>query len=361
MLNSFQHRIGVQSCDPESSSGRRILIATRYKKNNKIQFSGWQNLERKCLGVVDLDNTLTLGTAEEIKQILQTISQRNGKKVYATGNSLEQFLAIQKKLANSGIDLPTPEDLIANNGQYVYENINEILVKDTQYEAMLKNKTNFDSEKVFEKLRIHAKLPKYKFSEQEYANLTKLDNFEEIKASDPEFYDSKITRYLWSPSEFMSEYFVAAGVNVNRLKKEIRQELGTIGMKTKFIEQLFPKNIMDKCRPDILLQSNPLRRHTEGEMTALFLCPADKADGVEYLKRKLNILYKEILMAGDDDNDISLAKLAKMGAHFIAVNNSSPRLKAFCNNTNNPSGSIFMSQYQGAKGIIEGINKLINH
>jgi len=335
-------------------------INVNHKKNNQIQFSGWQNIESKCLGIFDLDNTLMHGSHEEIKKIIELVSGRNGKKVYATGNTLEQVLSKQKKLALEGIDLPTPDYLISNNGQFLYENIDGFLVKNLEYETMLKNKTHFESEKVLEKMKNFANIPKYSFNDQEYNKLTQMNNFEAIKASDPDFYKSKITHYLWSPSDFMSEYFIASGVNLKEFQKDIQKELADIGIKTKFIDNLYPKKIMDKCPESILLQSHSLRRSADESMTAMFLCPADKADGVEYLKRKLNITYKEILMAGDDDNDISMAKLAKKGAHFIAVNNSSIRLQAYCMKMKNKVSSVFMSQFEGAKGILEGIDKVIN-
>lgn len=331
------------------------------KKNTQVQFSGWQQLKSKCLGVFDLDNSLMHGTNEEIKRIIETVSQRNGIKVYATGNTLEQVLSKQKKLASEGIDLPTPDYLISNNGQYIYENIEGFLVKDVQYESMLKSKTNFESKKVFELMKTLANAPKYSFNNQEYNKLTLLGNFESIKASDPDFYKSKITHYLWSPSNFMSEYIIAPGVKIKGFQRAIKKELENIGIKTKFIENLYPAKIVDKCPESIKLQSHSLRCNKDGGITAMFLCPADKADGVEYLKRKLNVAYKEILMAGDDDNDISMAKLAKKGAHFVAVNNSSNRLQIACLNVKTKLGTIFISQYEGAKGIIEGMTKAINN
>ena len=332
-----------------------------HKKNTPVQFSGWQQLESKCLGVFDLDNSLMHGTNEEIKKIIETVYQRNGINVYATGNTLEQVLNKQKKLASEGIYLPTPDYLISNNGQFIYKNIEGFLVKDVHYEAMLKSKTNFQSKKVLELMKTFANSPKYKFNNQEYNQLTLLENFESIKASDPDFYKSKITHYLWSPSDFMSEYIIASGVNIKGFQRDIQKKLADIGIKTKFIENLFPVKIVDECPKSILLQSHSLRPSNDGSITAMFLCPADKADGVKYLKSKFNIAYKEILMAGDDDNDISMAKLAKKGAHFVAVNNASNRLRIACLNVKTKLGSIFISQYEGAKGIIEGMTKAINN
>ena len=37
MLNLFQHRMGKRLCDPETSSGRRVLIATQYDNKNHLQ------------------------------------------------------------------------------------------------------------------------------------------------------------------------------------------------------------------------------------------------------------------------------------------------------------------------------------
>lgn len=115
---------------------------------------------------------------------------------------------------------------------------------------------------------------------------------------------------------------------------------------------------MDACNESILLQSNSLRRHPDGSMTALFLCAADKADGIDYIRKKRGILNSEIIMAGNDDNDIPMAKFTKNGSKFICLADSSQRLIDYCVSI---SRNIFLSVENGADGIIEGLKYFIKY
>ena len=83
-------------------------------------------------------------------------------------------------------------------------------------------------------------------------------------------------------------------------------------------------------------------------MTALFLCAADKADGIDYIRKKRGILNSEIIMAGNDDNDIPMAKFTKNGSKFICLADSSQRLIDYCVSI---SRNIFLSVENGANGI----------
>lgn len=309
--------------------------------------------------VFDLDGTFAHGAEEELSKIVEISKQRVANLVYATGRNKKEVEKLQQKLAEKGITLPTPDYLVCNNGQFLYENIDGVLVKNTHYEAQLKAKTNFDSKKVLEAMTDLAYSDKYKFSPSELQRLEGLDNYQQIRESDPSFYTSKISHYEWNASEFMSEYFVASDVSLEKLKTDIQAEVAKLGIKTKFIENRYSKTIMDDCNERILLQSHPLRRHSDGSMTALFLCPADKADGVKYLKRQLDVPYNEILMAGNDDNDVSMAQLSKKGAYFICLNNASDRLKQISNFLRNFVSTLFVVKNDGAKGILEGMSEVI--
>lgn len=337
----------------------RPLYINNSKKNNTINFSGIKNPLSKCMFVFDLDGTLANGTEEEIGLIIKTTRQRNADLIYATGRNLQEVEKLQQKLAKKGITLPLPDYLICANGQFVYENIDGILVKDTKYEELLRAKTNFNSKKVLKAMNKLANSDKYMFSEEQLSALEKLPYYQEIKTTDPDFYKSKISYYEWNPSEFMNEYFVASDIPLKSLKKDIKETLLESGIKTKFIENQYSKPIMDACRQSILLQSHPLRRHPDGAMTALFLCPADKADGIKYLKEKLDIPYNEILMAGNDNNDTSMAELSKRGAYFICLNNSSDMLKKLSVSLKKIADSLFMTTQNGAKGILEGMSEVI--
>lgn len=330
-----------------------------YKKTNQVQFSGLKNPVTKCMFVFDLDGTFANGKNEDLQKIIQIAKQRSAKLVYATGRTKQEVEKLQRELAQKGVNLPTPEHLICNNGQFVYENIDGVLVKNPNYEAMLKAKTNFDGKTVLATMKELANSDTYRFSPQQLKDLKKLAEFKAIKKNDPDFYGSKLSYYEWNPSEFMSEYFVGSGVDLAKLKQDIQARLMQAGIKTKFIENQYVKKIMDKCPENILLQSHPLRRDNNGSMLALFICPADKADGVKYLKKHLDIPNNEVLLAGNDDNDISMAELAKEGAYFICVNRASHKLKTVSNSLKDFLNSVFIARHDGAKGILEGISAIV--
>lgn len=343
----------------KSISESKPVLNVKYNNINSINFSGLKTPDAKCMFVFDLDGTFAHSTNEEIQKIIQIRKQQNATLIYATGRSKKQFEELQKESESKGIFLPTPEYLISNNGQFLHENIDGFLVENLEYKSILKTKTNFDSKTVFNTMKKLANSDKYKFNPQELSRLEKLENFKDIKASDPDFYESKISYYEWNASEFMSEYFIASDVDIEKLKKDIQSELDDYGIKTKFIENLYSKKTMDDCRDDILLQSNPLRRHNDGAMTAFFLCPADKSDGIEFLKNKLDVPYNEVLMAGNDDNDIPMADLSKKGAYFICLNNSSDKLKEAVNKLKAVFNSIFITKNDGANGILDGMSEII--
>ena len=339
--------------------GNQPILNTNLSINAPISFSGLKNPTTKCMFVFDLDGSFAHGTKDELSKIVEIAKQRVANLIYATGRNKKEVEKLQQKLADKGITLPTPDYLVCNNGQFLYENIDGVLVKSTQYETQLKVKTNFDSKKVLEAMTGLAHSDKYKFSTSELQRLEGLDNYQQIRESDPSFYTSKISHYKWNASELMSEYFVASEVPLEKLKTDIQAELAKIGIKTKFIENRYSKPIMDACNESILFQSHNLRRHSDGAMTALFLCPADKADGVKYLKRQSGVSYKEILMAGNDDNDVSMAQLSQKGAHFICLNNSSDKLKQIYNSLSSFVNTLFMSKNDGAKGILEVLSDIM--
>lgn len=330
-----------------------------YKKTNQVNFTGLKNPLTKCMFVFDLDGSFAHGAGAELEKITEFVKQRTAQLVYATGRNKNEVEKLQQKLAAKGITLPTPEYLISSNGQFIYKNVGGVLVKDTDYEAQLRLNTNFDSSKVFEAMHKLANSDKYRYSGDQLTTLGLLHNFTSIKERDPEFFASNISHYEWNPSEFMSEYFVSRGVDVESLKSDIQMELAKSGIKTKFIENRYSKPIMDACPESILLQSHPLRRHSDGSMTALFLCPADKADGVKYLRRQQGIPYREMILAGNDDNDVAMAELAMNGAHFICLNNASAKLKQISNSLRTFLDNVFMAKADGAAGIFEGLTGII--
>ena len=150
----------------------------------------------------------------------------------------------------------------------------------------------------------------------------------------------------------MAEYFLAHDINIEEFKKEVVDALAQKGCKVKFRENHYSKPVMDACNESILLQANTLRRFEDGSMNALFLCAADKSDGIDFIRKSKGINFSEILMAGNDDNDIPMAKLAQKGAKFICLNDASTRLINYCKSLKE---NVLVAVKNGADAIIEGL------
>ncbi len=326
---------------------------TRYKEN--ITFKGLSTPAIKSMFVFDLDGALATASQKQFDFILSKAKETNSDIIYATGRTLKEFFHLQDKMFSANKVLPAPDYLIANNGQFLYKNIGGQLLEELDYQKLLINKSNYNREHVTEAMRKISQTDKYRYTPEQLATLK---NLNEVKDSDPVFYNSKITYYEWNPSKNMAEYFLAHDVILKELKKELNQILLKKGIKVKFRENYYTKPIMDACNKSILLQSNSLRRHPDGSMTALFLCAADKADGIDYIRKKRGILNSEIIMAGNDDNDIPMAKFTQNGSKFICLADSSKKLIDYCKSM---SGNIFLSVENGANGIIEGLKHFLKY
>jgi len=318
-------------------------------KSNNIPFTGLKTTDLKSMFVFDLDGTLAAATNNQMKTIFDKSKDCNSYIVYATGRTLKEFKKLQNQLFSKDIILPNPDYLVANNGQFLYENIDGLLLENLRYQIELQQRTKYNRDIVTDLMKNFAQRSKYKYTSSELSHLSNLDK---VKVSDPEFYDSKISYYEWNPSKNMAEYFLSHDVNTKELRAEIEEELAKRNIKVKFRENHYTKPIMDACNESILLQSNNLRRHKDGSMTALFLCAADKSDGIDYIRKSHGINFSEILMAGNDDNDIPMARLSKKGAKFICLNDSSKNLIAYCQNLKE---NCLVSLKSGAEAILDGL------
>lgn len=328
----------------------------------QTSFKGFRSKDSRALLAFDLDGTLLEGTNEDIQRILYLKEKANAVLSYASGQTIQEFLKKQEKYAQEGFFIPTPEHFTANNGQFVYDNIDGKLVEDMNWRKIIKEKTNFDRETVISTMQEIGQRPKYKHSLRE---ITRLENFNDPKLKgiglrrqeDPHFWNSKISYYEWNPSIHMVEYFVGHDVHLPKLKDDITEALERKDIKNKFIYHEYDKKIMDKCPDSMLRQSRPLREDVNGKMRVLFVCPADKADGVQYLGQKLNISTDEILSAGNDSNDYSLADLSKKGAFFVCVGNAFNNLVNHAQKVS--SDAIIFAKNHGAAGITEGIETVL--
>lgn len=335
-----------------------VTTQNQYKRQTsqeKITFKGLTTPRVKSMFVFDLDGTLATASQKQLDFIVNKAKETNSDIIYATGRTLKEFFRLQDKMLSSNKVLPTPDYLIANNGQFLYQNINGQLLEELDYQKLLLNKSNYNREYITETIRKIAESDKYRYTSEQLATL---DNLSEVKLSDPEFYNSKISYYEWNPSKNMAEYFLAHDVDLKELKNELNKILFKKGIKVKFRENHYTKPIMDACNKSILLQSNSLRRHPDGSMTALFVCAADKSDGIDYIRKKRGILNSEIIMAGNDDNDIPMAKFTQNGSKFICLADSSKKLIEYCEFM---SRNIFLSVENGANGIVEGLKHFLKY
>lgn len=270
--------------------------------SKRVSFNGIKNSNTPCLFVYDLDGTLANGTNEQIYKVLEISNARNAKVVYATGRGLEEFYMLQNELLSKGCKLDSPDFLIASNGQNIYTNSNGILLKNYEYSQFIREKTNFDKKYISKKI-------------------SSINN--DLKEIDS--------------NSMMLKYNVPESINMRELRKNI-------------LDTLFQEKINVLCG-------------YKGEGTdnqTLYIAPFNKAMAINYLKKNINIPYNEILMVGNDNNDISMAKLSQKGSKFICLNNSKPNLINVCEKLSQENKNIFFSRSSGAKGIIEGLLKFLS-
>lgn len=337
----------------------KIYLLEKKNKNNDTCFYGLKTPKGRSGFFFDYDDSLARKMTPQIRSDIVTLEKRaNADLVIVSGNSLEEYL---EKLAKTKPEelIPEAKYFVANDGSYIYENINGTWVKDTEYETFVRQKSHYNSVKVAEVLKTLAHSEQFKLSQKRLAQLQSLENFEEIKASDPDFYDSVFTPYTWNPTEFSNKIFVADSTNVKKLEQSLRRELAKQGIKVKFIKMEYSKPIMDRCVNSILLQSNATRRKPDGSMTAIFLYPMLKADGVKYLAKKLGIKYENMVIAGDAENDRTLVHLATKGAKFICFKNAKDTIKKLCQRIQKHHENIYFSEKEGADGINDEMKKII--
>lgn len=324
---------------------------------DNISFSGLHNLKAKSLFCFDLDGSLVNGAVEHlneyIKKILEFQKKKNGILVYNTGRNLDKFTQLQTELAQKQVHLPTPDYLIARNGLYIYENKNGKLIENNQWNEHLAK--TFDAQKIDKIMEKMALQPKYIMPKEKI----KLHNIDPKNNTTI----SKICKFEFWPSPKMVQYVIDSSLS-NDIEKLINKQLKPENMRYRLINQIFSKEICDKvCTKEQLDIINP-RYSNDNYMTQLDITSANKADGIQFLKKQLKIPYNEIVMAGDDANDISAAALTQKGAYFICVNPTKPleefvnKLKAKLNNKF--TENVIIAENKGIVGIFEGMNSLLS-
>ncbi len=330
---------------------------------NKLSFSGFHSKDAKALFAFDLDGTFAHGTNEDIKKVLDLQKKANAVLVYVTGRTFPEVLKLQEKLTKSGIDLPMPEFLIANNGQFVYKNVDGKFLEDMDWRTEIKAKTGFDRGLVYNLMKKLSQTPKYLMEENKLNRLSQLEDCETRKKVDKDFWSSKISYYEFHPSEFGVEFIIDSKIKLGDLTRDIKNLFKENGIKNKFTWYKFDRQKVAMIPKEIRLKCEPLRANPKtGEVTALFLAPANKSDGVEYIRKKLGIHRNERLMAGDERNDYPLAALTKNGGFFVCVSNATEDFKnlvAHMKKSCKFPDNLIIASNEGAAGIAEGIEKVL--
>ena len=311
-------------------------------QNKKINFKGLTNIESPCMFVFDLDGTFAHGTTKDIQKIINLKKQKNATLVYATGRNLDKFSKLQNDLAQKGVKLPLPDYLIARNGLFVYKNVDEKLIEDADWIDLIYK--DFPKDKILNLVKDFAFTEQYALN----SNGKKPTKFEESKLCQFEFWGSD--RML----QFVCD---------NSIDKKTEQTLNKVlkenNINATVLRQEFPKWMWDKLStPEQLTVVNP-RYNGKDYCTQIDILPKDKADAVKFIQtKKLNLPNEEVLIAGNDDNDITMAKLSSEGINFIALANSSERLREICKELQKQQANVYIAQKEGTKGILEGIGKI---
>ena len=176
-----------------------------------------------------------------------------------------------------------------------------------------------------------------------------------------DFLSSKICAFEFWPSSRMTQFVCDNSISDDVLKL-LKNKFKNDGIKARIIQQRFTREECEKlCTPEQLSLISP-RYSGRDYMTQIDVTAANKGDGVEFIQNKLKIPNNEIIMAGDGENDISMAKLSKKGRNFIGVAGLSKflenYLKTLIQDNNNLKHNIILAKNEGLAGIIEGINKL---
>lgn len=300
----------------------------------------------EALFVGDLDGTVTLGAKNYLPSFLKLLKQCKSHLVFASGRSLEKFRELQTNLLGENVKLPMPEFLITQNGSHIYQNINGKFVEDAQWSDKLAQ--TFDREKVLASIKELALRPEYLMPNAKLNGVA-------------DFSQSKLCQFEFWPSPNRLQFIADSSIS-DTIFRTIKDKLKNEGISARAIRQFFSKEECSKtCNPEQLAILNP-RYGKKDFITQIDVTAANKGDGVEFVQKKLHIPNQETIMAGNDANDISMAKLTLNNKTFIGVGNRSEPLETYMLNlikeNKNLENMLILPHQEGLAGIIEGINKI---
>lgn len=318
------------------------ITSQRQSYQQKTSFKGLRSKEARALFAFDLDGTFAHGTNEDIKRVLDLAKKANAIFAYVTARTPEKIEKLRLTLLQQNIILPPSEFSISRNGLQIYD---DKLIEDKEW---LKKCTNS-----FEEKRIVASINEFSLRKENimpYARHKKQPTLE----------DSKLCPYSFWPVPNMISFICDASLS-DKIETLLYKKLTTDGIQNfRITRQIFTKEISEKfCTPEQLKIVNP-RYSNDNKSTQIDITAANKADGIKYLAQKLSIPKGEILMAGDDLNDVPMANMVNEDAFFVRVANCTEEFRVITEKIKekNPFNMIFATK-EGAAGIAEGIETIM--
>lgn len=308
----------------------------------QTSFKGLRSKDSRALLALDLDGTFAHGTNEDIQRVLDLAKKTNAIIAYVTGRTPEKVEKLRATLSQKNIILPPSGFSISRNGLQIYDNK---FIEDKEW---LEKCTSS-----FEEKRIIASVNEFSLKRENimpYARHKK----------QPILKDSKLCPYSFWPVPNMISFICDASLS-EKIENLLHKKLTTDGIQNfRITRQIFTKKICDEfCNAEQLEIINP-RYSKDFKSTQIDITAANKADGVRYLAQKLSIPKNEILMAGDDLNDISMAHMVNEGSFFVRVANCVEEFRTLTAKIKdkNPFNMILATK-EGAAGIAEGIETVL--
>lgn len=319
--NQLQQRVNVNLNKFRTSVIGKTPKAQLLAACDSVNFTGLispEKLKKIKAFIFDLDGTLLEGTPEIREKIFKFVRDENKTLIYSTGRGISKVLP----LIEDGT-LMTPRYCVCNNGADIYKNIDGKLEEITSWSQAFE--TQFSKDKVREFMSKISK--EYMFSPIEW------DKVNQGRVHNSEI-ESKILEYETYSSPWVIRFMLAPNISKNNLHKIIKKNLREFNINANVDFWAFDKkgvtletlkNCFDpEIAENIYKNSIPRLREDGGFNSVSISVKTDKGTASEYLRKELKLKHRQILAAGDADNDYSNSN---KGYFFILLANATEELK----------------------------------
>lgn len=271
---------------------------------DKVSFSGLipdNDLNNIKMHVFDLDGTFMEGDPEDRRRVVELTRQPGKTLVYASRRTLEKMLLAVKQTEG----MPFPDYFAGSDGQRIYENRGYQMHEITEWSDGLKK--TFDKDK--------------------------------IRGVIGEIGENRLKEYTFYDSDLGMNTIIRPGTG-EQIRENLASSLEKAGVKAVITIQHYTRQSLAKYMPEIpqerqdILNSliNEFGRNDQGGYDDIYISAAGKGQAVKYLQDRLKLRPGQVVTAGDDTNDSSMAELSGQGTWFVLVNNASEAMNAFVKN-----------------------------